>query len=131
MLPTAIVMLLSFYPIFFVITRWPSAYTLMAALTWDLLLQVIYISALPAVLANLFPLRTRVTGISLSYNLGVLVFGGFALAIYTWLIEVTHKNAAPSFYLMATALVSIAAVLAIRHRFGDGSGSQGKAKAIT
>ena len=58
-------------------------------------------------MASLFPARTRVTGLSLSYNLGVTLFGGFAPAIFTWLSATTHNNTAPSFYLMAMALVSI------------------------
>jgi MHS family proline/betaine transporter-like MFS transporter len=44
-----------------------------------------YSAAVPAVMASLFPVRTRVTGLSLSYNLGVTLFGGFAPAIFTWL----------------------------------------------
>jgi hypothetical protein len=33
--------------------------------------------------------------LSLSYNLGVTLFGGFAAAIFTWLATATHDNAAP------------------------------------
>jgi MHS family proline/betaine transporter-like MFS transporter len=118
MLPAAVLMVLSFYPVFLLITRHPSLPTLMAGLIWDSLLQVAYISALPAVMASLFPARTRVTGLSLSYNLGVTLFGGFAPAIFTWLTAVTHNNTAPSFYLMAMALVSIVTVLTVRRRDG-------------
>ena len=116
MLPAAVLMLLSCYPMFLLITRRPSMLNLMVALIWNDLLQVIYIAALPMTMAILFPPRTRVTGLSLSYNLGVTIFGGFAPAIFTWLIAVTHKNTAPSFYLMATALVSIAAVVTVSQR---------------
>ena len=116
MLPAAVVLLLSFYPIFFFITRHPSISTLMVALIWEDIVSVIYVSALPMTMANLFPPRTRVTGLSLSYNLGVTIFGGFAPAMFTWLIAVTHNNTAPSFYLMATALVSIAAVIGVHRR---------------
>ena len=70
-------------------------------------------------MAELFPARTRVTGISLSYNLGVTVFGGFAPAIFTWLSAVTHNNTAPSFYLMASALISISAILVVHRRFHE------------
>jgi MHS family proline/betaine transporter-like MFS transporter len=127
MLPAAILMLLSYYPIFLLITRRPSLSTLLPALIWDCLLQVAYISGLPAVMASIFPPRTRVTGLSLSYNLGVTIFGGFAPAIFTWLSDVTHDNTAPSFYLMATAVVSIAAMLAVKRR----DGIYGNAKAST
>jgi MFS transporter, MHS family, proline/betaine transporter len=118
MLTAAIVMLLSSYPLFLFITHRPGLPTLMAGLMYDALVQTAYVSALPAVMANLFPARTRVTGLSLSYNLGVTVFGGFAPAVFTWLTNVTHNNTSPSFYIMATALVSITA-LAIVHRYGS------------
>jgi MHS family proline/betaine transporter-like MFS transporter len=127
MLPAAILMLLSFYPVFLLITVHPSMATLMTALTWDALLQVTYVSGLPAVMATIFPPRTRVTGLCLSYNLGVTVFGGFAPVIFTWLTAITRNNTAPSFYLMAMALVSIAAVVTVRRT----QGIYGNAKAST
>jgi MFS transporter, MHS family, proline/betaine transporter len=127
MLTAAILMLLSFYPIFFLITRRPNLSTLLPALLWDCVLQVAYVSALPAVMASIFPPRTRVTGLSLSYNLGVTIFGGFAPVIFTWLTDLTHDNTAPSFYLMATSVLSIAAVITVRRR----DGIYGNAKAST
>jgi MHS family proline/betaine transporter-like MFS transporter len=119
MLPAAVLMLLSFYPIFLLITRYPGMPTLLVGLIWDVLLQIAYVSAAPAVMAAIFPARTRVTGLSLSYNLGVTLFGGFAPAIFTWLSAVTHDNAAPSFYLMLMAAVSTVAVLAVKRRHRD------------
>ncbi len=116
MLPAAVFMLFSIYPVFLLITRHPSLHTLLAGLLWTDFLNVVYVSALPVTMASLFPPRTRVTGMSLSYNLGVTVFGGFAPAIFTWLISVLHTNTAPSFYLMATALVSMVAIIGISRR---------------
>jgi MHS family proline/betaine transporter-like MFS transporter len=127
MLPTAVLMLLSFYPIFLLINIRPSLVSLLAALIWDCLLQVSYVCALPAVMAIIFPARTRVTGLSLSYNLGVMLFGGFAPAIFTWLTAVMHTNTAPSFYLMAMAVLSIAALITVKRRYQI----YGSAKATT
>jgi len=116
MLPAAILMLLSFYPVFRLIVTHPGLTTLLVGLTWETLLQIAYISAAPAVMAGIFPARTRVTGLSLSYNLGVTLFGGFAPAIFTWLAAVTHDNAAPAFYLMAMAVLSIIAIVMVNRR---------------
>ena len=116
MLPAAILMALSFYPLFLFITLHPSLATLLAGLIFNELLNVAYLCALSAVMAGIFPARTRVTGLSLSYNLGVTLFGGFAPAIFTWLIAVTHNTAAPSFYLIAMALLSIAAIVSVKRR---------------
>ena len=88
----------------------------MAGLIFNELFQDAYLCALAAVMAGIFPARTRVTGLSLSYNLGVTLFGGFAPAVFTWLIAVTHNTAAPSFYLMAMAVVSIIAVISVKRR---------------
>ena len=119
MLPAAILMLLSYYPLFLLITRHPGLPTLLVGLIWDALNQVAYVSALPAVMATLFPPRTRVTGLSLSYNLGVTLFGGFSPAIFTWLTATTHDNAAPAFYLMAMAVLSITALMTIQRRYSQ------------
>jgi MFS transporter, MHS family, proline/betaine transporter len=116
MLPAAVLLLLSFYPLFLFITRDPSLHTLLAGLIFNEFLQDAYVCALAAVMAGIFPARTRVTGLSLSYNLGVTLFGGFAPAVFTWLIAATHNTAAPSFYLMAMAAVSITAVISVKRR---------------
>jgi MFS transporter, MHS family, proline/betaine transporter len=116
MLPAAILMLLTFYPVFRLIVTHPGLTTLLVGLIWETLLQIAYISASPAVMAGIFPARTRVTGLSLSYNLGVTLFGGFAPAIFTWLAATTHDNAAPAFYLMAMAVLSIVAIMMVNRR---------------
>jgi MFS transporter, MHS family, proline/betaine transporter len=117
MLPAVTVMMLSYYPIFLLITHHPGIPTLLAGLLWDALFQITYLSGLSATMAGLFTARTRVTGLALSYNLGVTLFGGFAPSVFTWLTAVMHNNTAPSFYLMAMALVSILTLLAVRRRF--------------
>jgi MHS family proline/betaine transporter-like MFS transporter len=67
-------------------------------------------------MAEIFPTRTRGTGMALSYNISVPIFGGFAPFICTWLIALTGNNLAPSFYLMLTALVSLGALVVARNR---------------
>ncbi|BCQ60980.1 hypothetical protein PBOI14_27300 [Pseudomonas sp. Boi14] len=63
-------------------------------------------------------MRTRVTGMSLSYNLGVTIFGGFAPVIATGLIALTGSPLAPSFYLMLAAALSVVALLMARKKLG-------------
>jgi MHS family proline/betaine transporter-like MFS transporter len=43
---------------------------------------------------------------SIGYSLSTAIFGGFAPFTVTWLIEVTGSPIAPTFYLIAAALVS-------------------------
>ena len=56
--------------------------------------------------------------VCLAYNIGVPIFGGFAPLAAQALIELTGSKLAPSYYLMATALVSLAALVALRRRLG-------------
>jgi len=73
-----------------------------------------YLGPMPALLAELFPVRARSAGLSLSYAIGVAVFGGIAPFVHAWLIIETGDPAAPSFYLVAAAIVSLVALLAAR-----------------
>ncbi|QSN64254.1 MFS transporter [Caballeronia sp. M1242] len=73
-----------------------------------------YFGALPALLSDLFPTRNRTTGMSVGYNVSVTVFGGFAPFIITSLIGLSGNQLAPSFYLIAAAVVSLAALVRIR-----------------
>ena len=72
----------------------------------------------PALLSELFPTQTRTTGLSLSYNTAVTIFGGFAPFILTWLISVTNDKLSPSYYLVFAAAISITALLFTRSRLG-------------
>jgi MHS family proline/betaine transporter-like MFS transporter len=68
---------------------------------------------IPGMLADLFPVQVRSTGMAISYNLAVTVFGGFAPLTITWMITLTG-NIAPAFYLMAAASLSIIIVAVTR-----------------
>jgi MFS family permease len=77
--------------------------------------------AISTALAEQFPVRQRSTGLALAYNLAVMLFGGFAQLIVTWLIAVTGTQLAPSYYVMFGAVVGLVAALFIaeRHRQPD------------
>ncbi len=65
--------------------------------------------AVATALAEQFPVRMRSTGLALSYNIAVMLFGGFAQLIVTWLIKVTGSPLAPAYYVMFGAVVGLAA----------------------
>jgi len=50
------------------------------------------------------------------FSTSVTIFGGFAPFVATWLIAQTGDPLSPSYYLMATALLSIVALMAILRR---------------
>lgn len=68
----------------------------------------------PGLLASLFPVRVRSTGMSICYNLGVLLFGGLAPFTLTWAIAVTGDRMVPAYYIISAALIALATSLAYR-----------------
>jgi MHS family proline/betaine transporter-like MFS transporter len=67
-------------------------------------------------LSELFPVETRAIGVSLGFSTAVTIFGGFAPFVATWLIVQTGNPLSPSYYLIFTALLSLAALIAIQRR---------------
>jgi MHS family proline/betaine transporter-like MFS transporter len=110
----AVAILLAIYPMFAWLAAAPTLGTLLLFQTIIGVLVAGYMGALPALMSELFPTRMRTTGLSISYSLGVAIFGGFAPAINAWLIELTGSKLAPGFYLMFAAVVSLVALGAAR-----------------
>ncbi|TDG05711.1 MFS transporter [Paraburkholderia guartelaensis] len=106
----ALLFLASAYPGFAWATSQESAVPLFVLIAWLALLKSIYFGALPALMAEIFPAATRATGMSIGYNVGVTVFGGFTPAIVTWMLSATGDKSAPSYWLIATAMISLAAL---------------------
>jgi MFS family permease len=68
----------------------------------------------PAMLSEMFPTRVRYTGLGLAYSLSNAIFSGCAGLIITGLIKETGNLDIPAYYVMATAVVSIVALLTLR-----------------
>jgi MHS family proline/betaine transporter-like MFS transporter len=110
---TALLFLVTGYPTFSYAVSHVSVAVLFALVGWLAVLKAIYFGPLGALMAECFPVSTRATGMSIAYNVGVAVFGGFTPAIVIWLISATGSKAAPSFYLIFTAIVSLAALAVV------------------
>lgn len=67
----------------------------------------------PAMLAEMFPTKVRYTGLGLAYSLSNAVFSGCAGLIITGLIKQTGNLDIPAWYVMATALISLLALLTL------------------
>ncbi|MFT4192248.1 MAG: MFS transporter [Comamonas sp.] len=70
------------------------------------------------VVAELFPADVRSVGMSIAYNVAVMVFGGFAQFIVTWLIRATGSPMSPAYYVMFGVALGLLAALSIRERGG-------------
>jgi len=116
MVVTCSLFVLTSYAAFWLMAGWPSLATCIIAVCWLQLLKAGYSGVLPSVLSEQFPVETRAVGIAFAFSISVTVFGGFAPFIATWLIARTGDPLSPSYYLMATALLSIIALMAIERR---------------
>jgi MHS family proline/betaine transporter-like MFS transporter len=117
MIGAAILFAVTAYPAFVLLGANASLLVLVLMVCWLGLLKSFFSGALPSLMAKVFPTSTRVTGMSLSYNIAVAVFGGFAPFFAQSLIDITGSKLAPSYYVIATALLSLAALIALRRRF--------------
>ncbi|WP_010165293.1 MFS transporter [Sphingomonas sp. PAMC 26617] len=98
-------------PIFLALNAWPTTTTLLVVQVIVGFLIAATLGPTPAILADLFPPRTRGTGLAVSYNFSVTLFGGFAPLVITSLIAVTGNTLMPAFYVIAIILVSFIAVV--------------------
>jgi len=117
MIGAAILFIVTAYPAFLLLGTAPSLGMLIGMVCWIGLLKSFFSGALPSLMAKTFPVATRVSGMSLSYNISVPIFGGFAPFFAQSLIELTGSKLAPSYYMIGTAALSLAALLVLRWRY--------------
>lgn len=93
--------------------------TFAAVLTAQLLFAVIlgsYIAPIPTLVVELFPTKTRYTGMSLACNLAAAIFGGTAPILATKMITMTGSYSPIAFYIMAAAFASFLCIASVRVR---------------
>ena len=103
---TVIAALLS-YPLFFYVLAEPSFTRLLEVQLLALTVLALMHGSTPGMLAGLFPVEVRTTGMAITYNISVTVFGGFAPLTVTWLIAETSNKTMPAFYLVTAAALSL------------------------
>ena len=111
---SAVLLLLSIYPMFVWLQASPTVQSLLAVQAILGVLLAGYMGGLAALMADLFPTRVRTTGLSISYAFGAALFGGLAPFISTWLIDFTGSKLAPSFFIMLAAVISLSALVTAR-----------------
>ncbi len=93
--------------------------TFASVLTAQLLFAVIlgsYIAPIPTLVVELFPTKTRYTGMSLACNLAAAIFGGTAPILVTKMITMTGSYSPIAFYIMAAAFASFLCIASVRVR---------------
>jgi MHS family proline/betaine transporter-like MFS transporter len=105
------------YPSFIFITALPQFATVAAAATLLGVLRSFYSAPLPALFGELFPTAVRGVGMSVSYALGILLFGSITPFMNTWGVAATGLKSFPGLWLTAFSVVSLASLLAIRRKY--------------
>ena len=108
--------LLVLYPAYAWLTSEPSIARLLIAQLSICVFVSVYFGVFSTVIAELFPANVRSLGMSLAYNIAVMIFGGFAQFIVTWLIRATGSPMAPAYYVMFGVAVGLVAAFFIRDR---------------
>jgi MFS transporter, MHS family, proline/betaine transporter len=113
-LACALLNLLFDYPLFLLAIRGGTFGSLLMALICNAVFQALYTGTIPSILAEMFPTRVRYTALSVSYGLAVVLFGGFAPLVSTWLVDMTGSPFAPAFYVMTGGALSAIAILSMK-----------------
>jgi MFS transporter, MHS family, proline/betaine transporter len=109
-------LLIALYPLFSWVHAAPSFARLMTMQVVLCTLLAVFFGPFSAAVAEQFPAGVRSTGLALAYNLAVMIFGGFAQFIVTWLIHTTGLAIAPVFYVMFAAALGLAAAVCLIDR---------------
>lgn len=110
--------LLFTYPLFKWLSLNPSFMNLLITQAIFGIFLTLYVAPVPALLAEIYPIQIRGSGMSLSYNIGVMLFGGFSALIISTLIQVTGDKLSISYYVMGASVISVAATIATRKILG-------------
>ena len=117
-------LLIFIFPTFLLLTGRPTPAIIVSGVLWLGILKGLYYGPLAALMSELFPPATRATGLGLSYNIGVTVFGGMGPAIMTWLGSFAAiGDLAPGYYLTGVAALSLCALVTIRKTAADSMGA--------
>lgn len=117
-LGTALGYVLLSYPLFLLMSGGTFAGALLAGLVFSAC-NSLFSGCMAATLVELFPTRTRYTGLAIAYNIGQTLLGGTAPLIATGLIRLTGDVLAPAYYLMGAAALTGVASLFVRSRHGQ------------
>ncbi|HTB40370.1 MAG TPA: MFS transporter [Reyranella sp.] len=100
------------YPLLWLLQASPTLPTLVLVQSLFCVATGAFAGPAPAALAECFPPQSRSVGVSLSYNLAVTIFSGFAPAALTWIAANGGGALTPAWYLTFAAMLAALAVQA-------------------
>ncbi|MDE1175813.1 MAG: MFS transporter [Edaphobacter sp.] len=106
MMVSLVLLTLAVWPAIAMVTTHATVSRLLIGCSALTVFQAAYSAPQCFLIASLFPTQVRGAGVSASYNLAVLAFGGFAPAIFSGLVQYTGNPHSPAFYLLGACVVS-------------------------
>jgi len=82
------------------------------------LLYVPQLSTISATFPAMFPTHVRYAGFALSYNVSTAIFGGTAPLINQWVIDRTHWDLFPAYFMIGSCVVGLVAWFFLRETRG-------------
>ncbi|WP_428032336.1 MFS transporter [Ancylobacter sp.] len=101
------------WPLFRLLDSGSAGYALLGQLGFAVL-TACYAGPMPCALVEMFRPATRCTALSLSYNLALGIAGGTAPMVAVYLVDREQYDMGPAVYLIAVAVLSLAAALTMR-----------------
>jgi MFS transporter, MHS family, proline/betaine transporter len=111
MIGAALAIVLLVLPGFSFLSSHPHAAALATFQVASAVLAGLFIGPAPAAIAELFPVGVRSSGVGVAYSFSVMLFGGFAPFIATGLIALTGNPLSPTWYVMLSCGLGLAALL--------------------
>jgi MFS transporter, MHS family, proline/betaine transporter len=117
LIAAAISLVVLAYPLFLIMHSGTSWAGIVSTIGLGIILALI-LGVHAAAAAELFPTRTRQTGLSVAYSITAAIFAGTVPYVLTWLIAQTGNEMMPAFYLILVGLIGLAAVLSMKESKG-------------
>lgn len=108
----AILLLLLSFPMFMLMKQGTSIAGFIATFALSAALALV-LGCHSVTVAELFPTRTRQSGLSMAYSIAGAFFAGTLPYVNTWLIEMTNYDMVPALTLMAVSIIGIITIATI------------------
>ena len=117
---TLVASLLATYPVFWALTHGVGHVAALGIIAVYVALSLNNAGASSVLMLEALPRHRRAAGLSLTYSVGVVIFGGFSPFLVTWLIHVTGDVMMPAWYLIAATVITLFAL----NRFPENIGAR-------
>lgn len=117
MITSALLMVISSYPLF-LLMQIDATWAQMASTVGLGVVLAIVLGVHAVTVAELFPTRTRQSGLSIAYSVTAAIFVGTVPLVLTWVISATGNIMAPAFYMILIGLLGLGTLMTMRETKG-------------